>query len=299
MYKVSTYRISLFVYSILFISIAGIIDLRMFDFNNQTDGFFIQVLYASKILSGDFDMNGLFFIHVARLIIVLPFYGVYLLELPAFVDAVIYLLYLSPLLSRRWGENKIQLIFIFFPIFFSYRTSIGMCGMGYLYLILIKNVKSYYLFAVSALLANLSSGIVLSWGIVVLFSLKNIFKQYLLFIPVIFIVLIGFLASIIHKVEYMLTDVGMKTNGSAIERSTIYVSFIHDQYLRLIIYMSISFVLYAILNARFLTPYKDRVFIFFLAAAPGVFLEGIGLISYLMCIFMFLSEVTKIKRQVS
>jgi hypothetical protein len=157
--------------------IASMMDLRMFDAASQTDGFFSQIDYASKILVGEYDSNALFFIHVIRLISILPFYFTDSQQFPSAINACIYLFYLSPLLIRRDKISVyIQLIFIFFPVFFSYRASIGMCAMGYLYIILFKNVKSYSLFFLSAVFANLSSGIVLSWVIVVFLSSKKILK---------------------------------------------------------------------------------------------------------------------------
>lgn len=270
----------------------------MFELDNQTDGFFYQIDYVSKILTGDFDVNALFFIHVARLIIVAPFYFVYLLKLPSAADAIIYLVYLSPLLVRRGGWRvPVQMFFIFLPVFFSYRASLGMCAMGYLYLILFKNVNSYSLFTISALLANLSSGVVLSWVCVVFFSMRHIFREYMLFIPVFLFLVVGFSMSLIHKIGYMFKAEGVAQHGSAIERSTIYVSFIHEQYSRLFIYLTIALFLYFILGLRLVRNYSNRMFLFFLAAVPGVFLEGIGLISYLMCFTFLVNDLFTIKRR--
>lgn len=269
----------------------------MFQFENQADGFFMQVTYASKIFTGNFDTNPLFFIHVARLLIVLPFYVAYILKLPAIVDAAIYLLYLAPLLIRRNDKGiNIQLAFIFFPLFFSFRTSIGMCSMGYLYLILFNNVKSYKLLFISAMLANLSSGIVLSWVGAVFFSFRHIIRQYVWLVPIIFVLAVGFSMSVLHKIQFMLVDAGAEQNGGAVERSTIYVSFIHEQYARLAIYIILALYLFFILNSKLVGRYSNRLFLFFVAAVPGVFLEGIGLISYLMCFIIFSNELFVINR---
>jgi len=281
-----------FLLSVVFLIVAEVAGIRMFQFDNQADGFFMQVTYASKIFTGNFDSNPLFFIHVARLLIVLPFYLAYIFKFPAIFDAAVYLFYLAPLLIRRnrTGIN-IQLIFIFFPLFFSIRTSIGMCSMGYLYLILFKGVKSYRLLFVSALLANLSSGIVLSWIGAVFFSLRHIVRQYIWLTPSIFILAVGFSMSVLHKIEFMLNSAGAEQNGGAVERSTIYVSFIHEQYARLTIYVFLALYLFFILNTKLVGKYSNRLFLFFVAAVPGVFLEGIGLISYLMCFIIFSNEL--------
>lgn len=299
MFKISSYKLSVILFSILFVLIAGVLDIRMFQFEEHADGFYAQITYAGKIFSGNFDANPLFFIHVARLIIVSPFYGVYIFKLPAFIEAIFYLVYLSPLLIRRSQRNFIQLIFIFFPLIFSYRTSIGMCGMGYLYIILFKNVRSYSLFIISALLANLSSGIVLSWVFASLFAIRYIVKKYVFFVPVFGVLVLGFSMSLIHKIGYMMTEQGAESNGNAVERSTIYVSLIYEQYSRFFIYTVITMLLYLILNLKIFRNYPNSLFYFFLCAVPGVFLEGIGLISYLMCFMFFVNDYICIKKQES
>ena len=269
----------------------------MFQFENNADGFFMQVTYASKIFTGNFDSNPLFFIHVARLLIVLPFYISYILNFPAIVDGAIYLLYLTPLLIRRNEKGiNVQLIFIFFPLFLSFRSSIGMCSMGYLYLILFNNVKSYKLLFISAMLANLSSGIVLSWLGAVFFSFRYIIRQYVGLVPIIFVLVIGFSMSVMHKVQFMLMSAGAEQNGGVIERSTIYVSFVNEQYARLALYIILVLYLFFILNCKILGRYSNRLFLFFVAAVPSVFLEGIGLMSYLMCFIIFSNELFVISR---
>jgi hypothetical protein len=93
----------------------------------------------------------------------------------------------------------------------------------------------------------------------------------------------------------MITTEGVMKNGSAIERSTIYVSFVYEQYPRLFLYIGLSSFVLFILSLAFYRRYSIEKFLFFLAAVPGIFLEGLGLISYLMCFGLFASETLTIK----
>lgn len=280
--KVTVDRFYLVVASVLFIVIASFLDITMFD-ESLNDGFYTQILDVVKIFEGKLDYYSLFLIHVFRLAVILPFYLVHVEKLPSFLEAIFYIFYLFPILNSKLFKEIgiVRAIFIFFPIFVSYRTALGMCAMGYLFMVLNFNEKRITFLILSALLANLSSGIVLSWILIVLLNAKKIFSLYKELVPVFIIALIGFFSSFAHKFSFMFLTEGIKNNGNLFERSTIFVSFIDGDNQRFIMYVIMVLMLYGILLCRiaFKTLPKE-LSLFFIPAFVNIFFEGIGLISF-------------------
>lgn len=287
--KISKYSLIVFLCSILFIVLVTILDLKLFN-SDEPDGFYYQLLYVSKIFQGDLDLTPLFFVHLLRLFIVLPFYILDVFDLPALFGGIFYLIYLSPILKSKPSRTieYLKLLIIFFPIAFSYRAALGMCAMAYLYLILFCGYNSARVLLASAMLANLSSGIVLSWALAVMGSYKYLNNRFRAFRPVVFVLGSGFAGAVLHKFEFMLSSHGASANGSFLERSTLYVSYHYQQYSRLVLYTALVMVLYFILvSLPAMSRYNGRKFLFFFAALPGLFFEGLGFISYLMCFILF------------
>ncbi|MGF1758897.1 hypothetical protein L4D76_13345 [Photobacterium sagamiensis] len=254
------------------------------------DGFYSQMLYASKVFDGFIDTNPLFFIHVARLFVVGPFFLIYSQKLPVFFEAIFYLLYLVPIINshvfKKIGPARI--FFILIPIFLSYRSALGMCAMAYLFIIINSANRKYFLLFMSVLLANLSSGIVLSWACIMFFNVKLVLSRYKIMIPISIVLFVGFVGSVSHKIQYMLSERGAEVNGGPIDRSTIVVSFVEGDYARFIIYLLLIATVYFVFQFKLkYAAVSSQLVLFFVPAVINIFFEGIGLISYLFVLIWF------------
>lgn len=290
--KISKHHFTMFVFSLLFVLAAGSADIRMFS-NDLNDGFFAQVIYVSEnITNFSFSvLSPLFIIHTLRLVIVAPFYFIFIFNLPAYFDAIVFLCYVFPVASLRHARfnHVVTFLALLLPFVFSYRTTLGMIGMLYLYICLFYVKGKYLLLLLSALLANLSSGMVLGWLFSVVASFKYVRVYYSLVVPAFVLMLSGFVGSLIHKYDFMFSERGASENGSLWERNTFYVSLIDDNYFRFYFYLALTLMLLCILFlSMFSRGFSNRRFLFFLSAFPLVFFEGIGLVSYLLCIALVL-----------
>lgn len=291
--RINKFFLITFLTILVFLVGAYIINLQEFNDPNliKINGFYSQIEYASKIFKGEIDYNPLFFIHVIRLFIFLPFYYFTDSGFSSLLQASIYMLYCLPIVKFKFNGKRsyAQLAILFFPIFLSYRTSLGICSITYLYLIIVSKKQNYFLLILSLLLANLSSGIMLSWLLCTTLNYRKILLTHKKMILILIIPMIGFMGSLINKYYFMVSSFGQDVNGSALERSTLYVSLVYGQYSRLSCYLLIVLILILILLANLMQKRvcKSMLF-FFLSAIPSIFLEGIGLISYVMCFLLFL-----------
>lgn len=301
MMNVSRYKIKFYFFSSFFVFCANILNIKMFG-HNLADGFYSQISYVSEHISSGGDLSPLFIIHTLRLVAVLPFYMSEQLQLPAYVDAILFIFYLWPIVSIIGAariKSYLPFAFLFFPLFFSYRTVLGMCGMCYLYIILFYQRKSTTLLLMSAILANLSSGIIFGWSIAVIGAFKYLKSNYRFFTLFFLLMCLGFLGSFIHKYEFMLSPRGASVNGSVFERSTFYVSYINGQNSRLILYLFMAFSVFFVIYLQCLKDKTlNRYFFFFIGAMPLILFEGIGLVSYLFCIMLYFENCYRIDRTV-
>lgn len=297
MMKVSRYRIIFYFFSVLFVFFSNFLNIKMFG-QNSDDGFYSQISYVSEHIASGESFSPLFIIHTLRLIAVLPFYISEQLGLPAYADALCFILYMCPIISsfeRRNAQGYLPFIFLFFPLLFSYRTVLGMCSMYYLYICLFYDKKNTsFLFISSAILANLSSGIVLGWAIAVIGSFNYLKLKYIYFKPFFIFLCVGFLGSLLHKYDFMLSEHGAEINGGALQRSTFYVAYTYGQYARLLFYILIAICVYSILMLEVVKNKMrlGRHFLFFLGSVPLLFFEGIGLVSYMFCLLSYISSLT-------
>ncbi|WP_164551179.1 hypothetical protein [Shewanella khirikhana] len=260
------------------------------------DGFYSQVSYVFENYNNGSIFSPLFIIHSLRLFIVFPFYLAHINGWSTYLEALLYLVYIFPLFSAR--DRVVVLsgwLLLFFPLLLSYRTVLGMLGLGYLYLCLFYEKGRYFLLIFSALLANLSSGIVVGWIFGVITSFKYLRKYYPLVIPVFIVMLIGFFGSLAHKYEYMFSSAGSASNGNFFERSTFYVAMEYQQYSRLIIYTTVTIVLlFVIVSGTCSSRFSSRAGLFFFGGIPLIFFEGVGLISYALCLLIVLVRAFRI-----
>ncbi len=276
---------------IFYLAVNQVLKVEIFSGDVNLDGFYNQINYASKILDLQYDLNPLFVIHVVRLISIFPFYIIYKLQLPEVLNAVVYLVYLIPFFwCKKYVGQICLVIFMLMPIVFSYRSTLAMCSLGYLYLILKSERQHYFMLLASAVLANLSSGTVLSWGCVVGVNIYGISKKYPLILFVIVPLALGLIGSIIHKWEYMFSFIGQSKHGGAIERSTLFVSYHHSQNFRFVFYLVLFSLAYIISIFNLLVVKNRKEFFFFVWAIPAMMFEGVGAISFLFAILIYLTH---------
>ncbi|MDI1351790.1 MAG: hypothetical protein PSV35_03325, partial [bacterium] len=226
-----------------------------------------------------------------------PFYAAMGSNYESLFAGIAFIFYALPILFFSYKNRHAysQLLFLLFPFVVSYRTTLGMCSIAYLFIVIFKKEKNYYLLSLSLLLANLSSGIVLSWLLCVLFNFKKILINHKKLVPVFIILFIGFIYSIISKFYYFFTAVAIKSTSGLLARSTIYVSYDQNQYGRLICYTILIIMLVTILTLILIRSGSSRNLLSFYASAiPAVFLEGLGLISYAICFLWFFVYVQPI-----
>ncbi|WP_348688061.1 hypothetical protein [Aeromonas bestiarum] len=299
MMKVSRYKVIFYCCTVLFVFCANFLNIKMFG-QNSADGFYSQISYVSEHINSGGDLSPLFLIHTLRLIAVLPFYISEQLELPAYADAVLFIFYIWPIVSVIGAariKSYLPFVFLFFPLFFSYRTVLGMCGMCYLYIILFYQRKNTTLLLMSAMLANLSSGIIFGWSIAVIGSFKYLKSNYKFFTLFFLLICAGFLGSFIHKYEFMLSPQGASVNGNIFERSTYYVSYVNGQNSRLVLYLLMAFSIFFVIYLQCLKEkIFNRYFFFFIGAIPLTLFEGIGLVSYLFCIILYFESCYRVDR---
>ncbi|MCH4293893.1 hypothetical protein MJ923_06190 [Shewanella sp. 3B26] len=283
------HRLCSMLFCIVYVTLAGSLNVTMFE-DVYNDGFYSQVSYVFANYNTGSIFSPLFVIHSFRLFVVFPFYLAYINGWSGYSEALIYLVYMLPLFLAKDRVIVFSgLLLLFFPLLLSYRTVLGMLGLGYLYICLFFDKGRYFLLIFSALLANLSSGIVVGWIFGVMSSFKYLKRNYPLIIPVFIVMLIGFLGSLVHKYEFMFSSAGSVSNGSFFERSTFYVAIEHQQYSRLFIYSIVTIaLLFVVLSGACSSRFSNRATLFFFGGMPLIFFEGVGLISYALCLLIVL-----------
>lgn len=283
---------------IFFILVAALFNKSMFDAGAE-DGFFSQIAYAfSEITSG--PTHPMYFVHLFRLIVALPFYFIYINELPPLFESVVLFLYMLPVLTYKKNLRFYVsgFIFLLIPWVLSFRSVLAMCAICYLYICFFDSKRHIFLYVVSAILANLSSGVVLAWVIINMLCLKTIrirYKPSLIFFA---LGCAGFLISLIHKIQHFFVTTGTAHNETLVTNNTFYVSYIHDDYLRLTVYVTLGISLWLLLITSACYKEVNQKFFFFMTAAiPTLLFEGVGLVSFLFVfIWSFICGIPKVQR---
>jgi hypothetical protein len=267
-------------------------------FSELNDGFYSQIISTTQVLNGTINPYPLFYLHAERLFVFFPFYAAMGSSLEPLIDGLAFILYALPILFFKLNNKRSysQLLFLFFPFFLSYRATLGICCMCYLFILVCKKEKNYYLLILSLLLSNLSSGIVLSWLFCVILNYKVILSKHKKITPIFVILFVGFISSLINKFNYFFSSMNIKSMGGLLSRSTIYVSYNQNQYTRFIFYtlmiILLGIILSLIISRR--TTFSKNVLGFFISALPTLFFEGLGLISYSFCFLWFFVYVQPI-----
>lgn len=285
----------LLVYCIL----AFFVNKSMFD-GGYSDGFYAQVAFAFSYMTEGGGFHPLYVVHIMRLFIVLPFYLIDLLELPHLLESLTILLYMYPVYkySPVVGYRLTQLLYLILPFIFSYRTILVMCSISYLYICLNSPKPRYALFLFSALLANLSSGVILPWILIVLLKGRVVYGQYKKSLIVFVFAAAGFLVSVLHKIQHFFIKSGVSHDETFLSNNTFYVSVVFEQYDRLIIYSLLAILLF-LLMMIYLYYSSSRLYgmAFLLGALPTLLFEGVGLVSFMIVFTWMIFRMIEITRR--
>ena len=289
---VSRYSLFLWVNIVIYLVIAGLLLPKGMFSGGELDGFYIQMLHVVTERGAD---NPLYVVHLFRFLVVSPFYWIYASGYSSFLEAVLMVLFLYPVLTARFARHipYLQAFYVYLPLIFSFRTVLVMCAMAYLFICLYGVGKSYRKLTLSALLANLSSGVILPWILIVVAYHRPMFRIY----PAIRIVVIAAVAlltfSILQKLDFFFGLGGQLGGGeSLLGRNTFAVSAQHEQYARLAVYIGLLLLwLYIMLLCTVQRRYREHFFWFMAPVGLLSLVEGLGFVSFLIPMLWFLMGI--------
>jgi hypothetical protein len=250
------------------------------------DGFYNQMYYIAN--GATFSTSPLYLVHLLRFIVVSPFYYCYINGVNVFFETVLLLMFLLPVVTASFKGRQFyaQILFLYLPIFFSYRSVLVMCAMAYLFICLYGDKKSYLLLIFSALLANLSSGVVVPWVLIAFMNIKELSNDYrfVRVIAALVIIVLGF--SIFQKIGFFFYESG--GSGGFWERNTFWVSIKNEQYFRFLFYfLLVSIWFWITLCKIYFASFSMKMYSFYLPMIVTFFFEGLGLVSFIIPIFWF------------
>jgi len=257
----------------------------MFD-GGVDDGFYRQMEYV--VDSGGWSTSPLSLVHLLRFIIISPFYFLYANGYSSIFEAILVLIFLMPILTIKFGKKRpyTTAFLVFLPLLFSYRTVLVMCAIAYLFICLYDRKKRYALFSLSMLLANLSSGVILPWVLIVFMNISNLASRYkfIRLLSVVAAIVLSY--SVFQKYDFFFGEYSV--SESLIERSTFYVSIINEQYFRFFAYIALFIAWIVISLAKINSKsFSMGLYSFYLPMFMTLFFEGLGLISFLIPVIWF------------
>jgi len=266
------------------------------------NGYASQVAYILAVYEDGgsmFDLEPLFWIHGIRTAIALGFGEIDNIGGPM-LTASIMLAFTWPLLALFDTAPRRTVAFLI-PLAvmaLSYRAVFVFVAIGYLLLYVLRQRSAVYL-VFSFIFAALSSGAVLSALMIALLLAKAYerltfsMRIYILFMAISLGISFadkytGFMA---QEAGYDSTVQGATGITALLSRSTIFVSFDTGDYLRGIAYLvMLAGACYAVVYATLRKQYSGYAAIF-VSTIPAFFLEGLGVISLVVPVFMFLAGV--------
>lgn len=267
-----------------------------------SDGYASQVAFILNLIENEgnlFQVEPLYWIHGLRTAVAIFFDYVEGVGGPALGGALVLGLALPVMLLFRDAKRPyLGALIPFAMLGLSYRAVLVLLSIGYLMIFILKNRSSVYLW-VSFILANLSSGSVLSATLIAaLIGLKycrgnikiKVYIGFLLFSLGVSALdkYIGFMAG---DAGYDATVSGLTGWAALISRSTIFVSILEGDYLRAGTYIALFFTaicgFFHVLGRRRSNGYA----LIFFATIPAFLLEGLGVISLVVPILLFLSGI--------
>jgi hypothetical protein len=239
----------------------------------------------------------LVYVHAVRLIAVWPLWVAHTEKWPVVFQALSILLVLLPIVRVRVGEeppNPWRVLVLYMPCFFSFRATLASAAIAYLYLILMTPWKPLWALLLSALEANLSSGVVVLWVGIVGVCHSRFGKARPATIVLGALLASSLFLSVKHKIGFFSdpqllnieraypgeyggpTDVPTAVKNAS-TRSTIAWSLKNGQWLRPAAYAAcfavlVGLIVYALRREGFTGPHL-RIFAIMI---PGFLVEGLG-----------------------
>ena len=248
----------------------------------EGDGFNSQII---SVVEG--TANSLSKIHQIRFLVVAPFY--ILGKNSILIQAILIYIYVRPILKTQSFTVCIMIVVII--IMFSYRTSIVAMSLPYFHLYQKNNKKRYLI--VSFLFSILSSGTVLNFiAIYFIYNYKKLYKKAI-YLVAFFII---FLPSFKHKILFF-TQGGAGYFETMVYRSFIIEAIIVKNYTRIAITIFVIFIFFLqilmiLKSGKIKAKNIERIFpVLFL------FMEGLGIYSYLIENIKIFEEIFKIKKK--
>lgn len=264
---------------IIFIVIAYALKKTMFI---QGDGFNSQVI---SVMKG--AQYGLSKVHTIRFLVVSPFY--FLGKNNSIIQAILMYIYARPILKNQTFKAYILIMVVL--LLFSYRTSIVALSLPYFHLYQKTNKKRYFIF--SFLFSILSSATVLNFiAIYLLYNYKKIYKK-LIYVLILFI---AFLPSFKHKIIFF-TAGGSGYFQTMIQRSFIIEAILTKNYIRIMlgvfcILIFLAQIFMCLKNGKIKIRNIEKIFLVIF-----LFMEGLGVYSYLIENVIIFDKLFKIKKK--
>ncbi|WP_252179563.1 hypothetical protein [Endozoicomonas sp. 4G] len=291
-----------FFYIFVFLLFSLIFPKSMF-YGNGVDGFYSQINFIDNNLQ---PTGLLWFIHFARYIVVWPFWFLYKLNAPVFFQSIVLLLYMLPFLISRNGKWKYFILLS--PLFFSYRTALVILSISILYHYFLGVYKGKGRLFYALLLANLSSGVLIPFMLILYFIRKSIGINGKLFFAVATLLVLSVLPSISHKIYYFTEGVEADKNAIALnseydlvcdqnlictmlKRSNIYSSYIIGNYGKTAFYT--FFVLSTLILSLYSMARRDKTYCFFLTSFLGVVFEGLWVVSFFFVVLSYILDILR------
>lgn len=266
----------------------------------DVDGFTSQVSYINLVLeSGNtlFDLEPLLWIHAIRAYIANTFVWIESVFGIGFSSFLILMLFI-PTLKLFADLRRGYFVFVIpvAAVILSPRAALAMIAVAYLVVFILNGRAAFYL-TVSLVLANLSSGTVLNNLIISSILGRNHHPKSVGIYLYSIILGISLFISAGEKYEGFVEQragyIGTVTGASGIEaiisRSTIFVSFQEGDYARLIAYLGLALIAFLLLFVAIrLREYRGYAVIM-LSAIPSLLTEGLGFISLVVPILLFLA----------
>jgi hypothetical protein len=268
----------------------------------RSDGYASQVAFIRALIEGGgnlLDVDPLYWIHGVRTLLALGFEAVHGSGGPLLTAAVM-LACVWPLLALFDGAPRraLSLLLPLTAVALSYRAVLVQVAIGYLLLYILRRCSPVYLL-LAFLFANLSSGAVLSAVLIALLlavGYRRMTPSMVIFVAGLVLSLgvsvadkyAGFMA---REAGYDATVEGATGIVALLSRSTIFVSVMEGDYLRALTYTGMfAGALYALLYAAKRRRYAGYAAIF-VCTIPAFLLEGLGVISLVVPVLMFLAGV--------
>lgn len=284
------FTVLLWVNVIAFLIVSGLFIPKGMFSGGESDGFYAQMFH---VIGEDSRSSPLYWVHMARFWAVSPFFAAHVHNILPLLEAVLMVFFLLPVLTVKFGEKRpyFQVLFVYLPLLFSFRSVLVMCAIAYLFICLYGSERSYIRLGFSALLANLSSGVVLPWLIIAMLCRKRLARFYRFFNLIVLVAIVLLAFSVVQKFDFFFGSASQ--GGSLIERNTFSVSLANQQYLRLGLYTSLLLAWFLIvLNCFFSRQFRSTFSVFFLPIVVTPLLEGLGFVSFLIPICWYFMGVT-------